>query len=113
MNFLVQTLLPTILILGFISYFFKVYYHFLYLKILKKYPKNINFLSMAGFSFKYYFDRLETILPFIKKRKKINLSSEEVAKLEILEKRIFFFLIVSIIGFLTIPLGIYLQKVLA
>lgn len=110
MNFLINSLLPLILLLGFISYLLKVYYHFLYLKLLKKYPKNVRLLNMEGFSFKYYLDRFETILPFIKKRKKVNLPLEDVARLELYEKRILFFLIISIIGFLTIPIGIYLQK---
>jgi len=110
MDFIVKTLLPIVLFLGFISYCLKVYYHFSYLKIIKNYPKQLSFFMFLGFVNAYIIDRFEIILPFLLKRRKSNLTDAEVKIVVTLEKRIMICIILSIIGFATIPLGIYLQN---
>lgn len=108
MSILIEFILPFILIIGFLSYFLKVYYHFLYLKKIKNYPENIGILNNHGFSIVYLADRLETILPFLLKRDKIKFKDDDRIALEHLEKRIFICIIIFIIGMCSIPLGIYL-----
>ena len=111
MEFIVRTVLPIILFMGFISYVFKVYYHFLYLKIIKKYPNNLNFFHFLNTETMDLIDRFEIILPFIIIRKNIELSNEESQKVSILKKRIMICILIFIVGFVcVIPLGIFLQN---
>lgn len=69
MQFIIKTLLPIILFIGFISYMFKVYYHFQYLKLIKEYSQNMNFIEFIGGFYVNLMDRIEIILPVIINRK--------------------------------------------
>lgn len=109
MTLLEKILLPFVFA-GFIAYNFKVYYHFLYLKIFNNYPKDVSFLGFKGFSFKYYSDRFETILPILFKGNKNGFSTDVKRKLELLEKRIQICLIIFVFGFIVIPMVVLLLK---
>lgn len=110
MYFIVKILLPIFLFIGFIAYYFKAYFHFSYLKIIKKYPKKLSFFRFSGFENVYFIDWFEIIIPFLFRRKKNNLSDSEIKKAIKLEKRIIICIIIFLSGFATIPLGIYLQN---
>lgn len=106
----VKKVFPAILFIGFISYIFKTYYHFLYLKLAKNYPEDLTFMRFMSFINTYFFDRFEIVLPFFFKRNLNNLNLKNKEKAERIEKKVFRFLIISLIGFSIIPLGIYLQN---
>jgi len=110
MDLLINTILPFILFIGFVFYGFKVYNHFLVLKIVNNYPSDLNFMKFMSYINYKFFDRLILILPFYFR---IDLNKYPKEKQEIiskLERRILATLIIAVIGFLTIPLGIYLQN---
>ncbi len=107
---LIEKILFPFVFAGFIAYFFKVYYHFLYLKIFNNYPQDIGFLSFKGFSFKYYSDRFETILPILFKGNKNGFSADKKMKLESLEKRIRLCLIIFLLGFIVLPTVVFWVK---
>ena len=109
MGFILKTVLPSILFIGFFAYIIKVYYHFQYLKIVKKYPSDLTFFRFNSYINEYFFDRFELIMPILIKRKKENLSEIEYNNAIKLEKRIIILILITIIGFSSIPLGIYLQ----
>ncbi len=110
MDFVINIFLPAILTIGFISYCCKSYFHFLYLKIVKGYPKELSFYKFISFVNAHFFDRLEIIMPLLIKRNKESLSENEFKKAKLLEKRIIYCIILTVIGFLTIPIGLYLQN---
>ncbi len=107
---IVNIIMPIILFIGFLSYTLKTYYHFLYLRLVKNYPKELSFMRFMRFINEYFFDRFEIILPFLFKRNLKNLTTDDKEKAKHIEKIIFRLLIISIIGFSMIPLGIYLQN---
>ena len=110
MSFIVNVVVPLMLFVGFISYGIKVYFHFLYLKVIKKYPEQLSYLKFLGsVNSSFFIDRIEIITPYLKIRKKNNLSDFEIKKAIVIEKRIKICLIIALIGFAAIPLGIYLQ----
>ncbi len=111
MEFIINTVLPISLFIGFISYMLKCYYHFLYLKIIKKYLKGMSFFNFLGSINRYLIDRFEIILPFIFIRKNVKLTIDERKKVNYLRKRIILFLLIFIFSFVFVmPLGIYLQN---
>lgn len=111
MTFIVNTLLPIILLIGFISYSFKVYYHFLYLKLIKKYPKEWSFISLLYTFNINLIDRFEIILPFIITKKNSDLTYDENRRIGSLKKRIIICLLLFFICFIcVVPLGIFLQN---
>ena len=109
LEIIVNIILPIMLIAGFISYSFKTYFHFVYLKLVKNYPEELSFMRFLRFINNYFFDGFEIILPFLFKRNLKNLNTENKERAKRIEKIIFRLLILSLIGFSTIPLGIYLQ----
>lgn len=107
---LVEKIFFPFVILGFVAYAFKIYYHFLYLKIFNNYPQDLDFLSFKGFSFKYCSDRVETILPILFKGNKNGFSTDMKRKLEFLEKRIQICLIIFVFGFIVVPIIVFWLK---
>lgn len=112
MDFIVNTFLPLLLFIGFVAYCLKTYFHFLYLKIIKRYPDNLNFFRFLSFINSHFMDRVEIILPFLWIRNKTYLSESNALKARLLENKIIICIVISIIGFSSIPLGIYLQSTL-
>ena len=111
MDFILKTILPSILFIGFFSYMIKAYYHFQYLKIVKKYPDDLTFFHFNSYINEYFFDRFELIVPILVRRKKEGLSKIDYNKAIKLEKLIIILIIITIIGFSSIPLGIYIQNI--
>ncbi len=112
MQAIVHQILPAILTLGLIGYGVKNYFHFKYLKIIKKHPKESTFWEFNRNILPYFKDNIVTFLPFSIRQTRTKLPPEKYKKAQQYERTIKICLTLFYLGLSTIPLGIKLQETL-
>lgn len=93
--------------LGFLSFGFKGYLHFKYLKIVENYPKDLKFIQIGAYNF---FDLFVIILPFFWRFQDDKIPHGQFNTCKLLEKLINICLTFFYFGILLLILGIKLQK---
>ena len=99
-----------IIIIGFIALAIKNYLHFRYFKIVKNYPKGLDYFDFLWPFNKYFFDQLQVTFPFFLTEYKGGLSKEHADKAKRLEKYIFICLILFYLGISMIVIGKILEE---
>jgi hypothetical protein len=101
---MIEHILSILFIIGFLSFYPKIYFHFQYLKIVEKF--DVGIIEFFRSSIKFFWHDIVVMLPFFWSYNEGRLSKLELLQVKKIKRLIYIFLSFIWLGLLSLIIGI-------